>query len=121
MVDFLVPCQRLIELLFNRRNCPVDSPLTFIFLVVLYRALHISEPVILEREPYDLNVVFMQVEVVTSVRRLIRSDCHRVLIRPKNQEFSFYLFPVVGQLSPVVRVFHSGLIRCLFSILNFRP
>lgn len=91
MVDFLVPCKRFIELLFNRRNSPVDSPSAFIFLIVLNRALYVTEPVIFQGEPDNFDVVLVQVEVVASVRRLVWSDGHRILVGPENQEFSLYL------------------------------
>ena len=67
MVDFLVPCKRFIELLFNRRNSPVDSPSAFIFLIVLNRALYVTEPVILQGEPDNFDVVLVQVEVVAEI------------------------------------------------------
>lgn len=103
MVDLLVSTQRFIDLSFDWSDGPVERPLTIIFLVV-FKLLDVSESIVLQRVPYDLDVVFVQVEVIAPVRSLVRSDRDRVFIWSENQKLALNLLPELWQQSPCILV-----------------
>ena len=108
VVDLLVPLQWLIHIVFDRADIPDDACLLpeHIFADYtwwgscshdgrwlsttwrgtcheLFGARQLSEPVVLQRIAYDLDVAISHVKVVAPVRCRIRSKLYRVLIDPE--------------------------------------
>ena len=81
MVDFLVTLKGLIYLALHSRAGPHYGPLIFSSIGLL------SEAIVLEGVSDDLDIAFVELEVVAAVRGDKGAECDRVFIGTKNKEF----------------------------------
>jgi hypothetical protein len=82
VIHFLVPFESLKKRGFYCSYLPEESPF-FLLGFLGVKSFYISEAIILEGVSDDFDVVVLELKVVAAVGRLVRSDRHRVFIRPE--------------------------------------
>jgi hypothetical protein len=55
-------------------DCPVYGPIAFINFIVLKSCFDISETIVFQSKTDDLDIILVEVKVITPVRRGVRSD-----------------------------------------------
>lgn len=80
MIHTLVPCKRLVYMPFDWPCLPIDGPTTIVVLMVRLYQLEVLKSVVLQCEPYNLDIIIVQVEIITSVCGWVGSNGHWVIV-----------------------------------------
>ena len=78
VINLLILLQRLIDVGFQGRAAPHDSP------ILAFQLGDLSEPVIFQSKPDDLYITLMKFEIISAVWRLEGPQRYWVLVGPEN-------------------------------------
>lgn len=73
VIYLLVPRKTFINIFLDRSDCPVYSPLAFIYFIV-FSSFDVSESIVFQSKSDDLNVVLVEVKVITPIWCWVGSD-----------------------------------------------